>query len=105
VRAARQEWRDIDLSMVRQLGILSRRPSYCVALRLGCAPLAIIPGSADAVVSTLEHSCRLHQQAPESTLAVLPGLGHMIHYPARGEIGRAVDRLMGLARKRPVSIL
>lgn len=67
-------------------------------------PLAIITGSADAVVSTLEHSCRLHQQAPESTLAVLPGLGHMIHYSARGEIGRAVDRLMGLARRRPVSI-
>src|SRR3954467_13320562 len=60
-------------------------------------PLAIITGGMDAIVDARDHSCQLHQQAPESTLTILPGQGHMIHYSARAEIGRAVDGLMGLA--------
>jgi pimeloyl-ACP methyl ester carboxylesterase len=64
-------------------------------------PLAIITGDADAIVDAREHSCRLHQQVAGSTLTMLPGLGHMIHYSARGQIGRAVDGLMGLVSKRP----
>ena len=48
-----------------------------------------------------DHSCRLHQQAPESTLTILPGQGHMIHYAAQGQIGRAADGLMGLPRTKP----
>ena len=67
-------------------------------------PLAIITGDADAVVATADHSRRLHAEVPESTLAVLPGLGHMIHYSARGEIGRAIDRLMVLASKGPTRL-
>jgi pimeloyl-ACP methyl ester carboxylesterase len=64
-------------------------------------PLAIITGSADAVVNARDHSCRLHEQVPESTLTILPGRGHMIHYSAKGQIGRAVDSLMGLASTKP----
>jgi pimeloyl-ACP methyl ester carboxylesterase len=64
-------------------------------------PLAIITGDADAIVDARDHSCRLHQQVAGSTLTMLPGLGHMIHYSARGQIGRAVDGLMGLVSKRP----
>ena len=55
----------------------------------------------DAIVDARDHSCRLHQQAPESTLTILPGQGHMIHYAAKGQIGRAVDGLMGLPRTKP----
>src|SRR5215213_8975779 len=61
-------------------------------------PLAIITGDMDAIVDARDHSGRLHQQAPESTLTILPGQGHMIQYSARGQIGRTVDGLMGLAR-------
>ena len=64
-------------------------------------PLAVITGDADAIVNARDHSCRLHQQAPESTLTILPGLGHMIQYSARSQIGRAVDGLMGLASPNP----
>jgi len=64
-------------------------------------PLAIITGDADIVVAAADHSRRLHAEVPGSTLAVLPGLGHMIHYSARGHIGRAIDRLMVLASKGP----
>jgi pimeloyl-ACP methyl ester carboxylesterase len=58
-------------------------------------PLAIITGSMDAIVDSRDHSCRLHQHAPESTLTIVPGGGHMIHYSAPTQIGRAVDGLTG----------
>ena len=64
-------------------------------------PLEIITGDMDAIVDARDHSCRVHQQAPESTLTILPGQGHMIHYSARGQIGRAVDGLMALVPKGP----
>jgi pimeloyl-ACP methyl ester carboxylesterase len=64
-------------------------------------PLAIITGDADAIVDARDHSCRLHEQVAGSTLTILPGLGHMIQYAARGQIGRAVDSLMGLASNGP----
>ena len=59
-------------------------------------PVAIISGGMDAIVDAREHTCRLHQHSPGSTLTILPGQGHMIHYSARNQIGRAVDGLMGL---------
>lgn len=64
-------------------------------------PVAILTGGMDAVVDARGHSCQLHRQAPESTLTILSGQGHMIHYSARAEIGRAVDGFMGLARAKP----
>jgi pimeloyl-ACP methyl ester carboxylesterase len=64
-------------------------------------PLAILSGDMDAIVDARDHPCRLHQQVAHSTLTLLPGLGHMIHYSAKAQIGRAVDSLMGLARTRP----
>src|SRR3954454_8621362 len=64
-------------------------------------PLAILSGDMDAIVDARDHPCRLHQQVAHSTLTLLPGLGHMIHYSARPQIGRAVDGLMGLASTGP----
>jgi pimeloyl-ACP methyl ester carboxylesterase len=64
-------------------------------------PLAIITGDADAIVDAEAHSRRLHEEVTGSTLTVLSGLGHMIHYSARGQIGRAVDRLTALASNGP----
>lgn len=64
-------------------------------------PLAIITGDADAIVDAQDHSCRLHEEAANSTLAILKGLGHMIHYSARNQIERAVDGQMALASKNP----
>ena len=64
-------------------------------------PLANLTGDADAVVDPHAHSRRLHEIAPRSTFNVLPGQGHMIHYGARGRIGRAVDALMAPPAKGP----
>ncbi len=58
-------------------------------------PVAILSGDADAVVKASEQSVRLHTTIPGSTLRLLPGLGHMIHYGARLKVERAIDAAMG----------
>nr|WP_246413222.1 alpha/beta hydrolase [Methylobacterium brachythecii] len=60
-------------------------------------PVAILSGSADAVVDLHEQSRRLHGEIGGSSLKILPGLGHMIHYAGIGPIGRAIDTLMSPA--------
>lgn len=59
-------------------------------------PVFILAGDADAIVKAGEHSVRLHTTIPGSTLRLLPGLGHMIHYGARLKVERAIDAVMGL---------
>lgn len=59
-------------------------------------PVSILAGDADAIVKVSEHSVRLHTTIPGSTLRLLPGLGHMIHYGARLKVERAIDDLMKL---------
>ncbi|KAB1072746.1 alpha/beta fold hydrolase [Methylobacterium planeticum] len=71
------------------------QPHYA-KLRL---PTAILTGEADAIVDATAQSARLHAEVAGSTLAVLPGLGHMIHYVAKPQIVRAVDGLMALTSK------
>lgn len=66
-------------------------------------PVAILAGEEDAIVETQEQSRRLHGDVAGSTLVLLPKLGHMIHYAARGAIGRAIDSLMQPAAPRPRS--
>nr|WP_232631822.1 alpha/beta hydrolase [Methylobacterium sp. Leaf118] len=64
-------------------------------------PVAILSGDADAMVDAASQSTRLHGTLPESSLKILPGLGHMIHYGARTKIERAVDAVMNTAAGRP----
>ncbi|KMO31803.1 alpha/beta fold hydrolase [Methylobacterium aquaticum] len=68
------------------------QPRYA-GLRL---PVAILSGDTDAVVDPTEQSCRLHAEVAGSTLTLLPGQGHMIHYSAKARILRAVDAQMAL---------
>lgn len=63
-------------------------------------PLAILSGDADAIVDPAGQSCRLHEEVVGSTLTLLPGLGHMIHYAAKPQIVRAVDSIMATDGKR-----
>ena len=67
-------------------------------------PVAILTGDADAVVDAESQSGRLHREIAGSTLKVLPGLGHMIHYSARPWIGRAVDALMAPTQRTTVGL-
>ncbi len=62
-------------------------------------PVAIVTGSADTIVNPATQSMRLHQVLPGSTLKVLPGQGHMIHYGARSAVERVIDAMMGAPRR------
>ena len=55
-------------------------------------PVAIIAGAEDKVIDVEAHSARLHREIGGSTLAVVPGAGHMVHHAAIDEVVAAVDR-------------
>jgi pimeloyl-ACP methyl ester carboxylesterase len=57
------------------------------------APVTIIAGSDDQVVDVGRHSERLHQDLPGSEFVSLPGLGHMVHHLAPGEVADAIERV------------
>jgi pimeloyl-ACP methyl ester carboxylesterase len=59
----------------------------CSGLRM---PVTIMAGAADAVVDPQAHSVRLHDDVPHSELAILPGIGHMLHHAASQEIVAAL---------------
>ena len=58
-------------------------------------PVAILAGEADEIVTATRQSVRLHDEIPHSSLRVLPGLGHMIHYFAQDEIAASIDAVLG----------
>jgi pimeloyl-ACP methyl ester carboxylesterase len=55
-------------------------------------PVAIFAGAEDLVIDVETHSTRLHSEVPQSTLSVVPGAGHMVHYAAVDEIVAAIDQ-------------
>jgi len=56
-------------------------------------PVEIFAGAADRVVRQAGQSPRLHDELPHSTLHLLPGEGHMLHYAMPDAIARAIDRI------------
>jgi pimeloyl-ACP methyl ester carboxylesterase len=56
------------------------------------APLVIAVGAGDPF-ETREHSFRLHEQLPNSTLIVLPGVAHMIPQNHPEAVMKAVKSL------------
>jgi pimeloyl-ACP methyl ester carboxylesterase len=63
-------------------------------------PVAVMTGDGDEIVTPARQSMRLHRTIPGSTLKILPGLGHMIHYSAADEIAIAIDALASGPRSR-----
>ena len=53
-------------------------------------PVAIIAGTGDQIVNTRKHSVRLHEALPGSTLHLVQGAGHMVHYVAQDRILDAI---------------
>lgn len=73
-------------------------------------PLAILAGADDKVADIGRQSQRLHEAVPHSTLHLVPGVGHMIHYAApeavlaaihRVSEGRALDRAAAFPAAQP----
>jgi pimeloyl-ACP methyl ester carboxylesterase len=66
-------------------------------------PVAIVAGSADGVLSTEQHSIRLHRHVPHSTLTVLDGVGHMPHHAAPQAVIAAIAGTTPLVETSPVT--
>ena len=54
-------------------------------------PVAIIAGTADRVVHHQSHAEWLHRKIPQSSLRLLPEIGHMVHYTTPGEVIEAIE--------------
>ncbi|AMB44348.1 alpha/beta hydrolase [Methylobacterium sp. AMS5] len=54
-------------------------------------PVIIIAGGADQIADVGRQSQRLHDELPNSTLIVVPGMGHMIHHLAPEKVVEAVE--------------
>lgn len=55
------------------------------------APLILVAGGEDRMTHASTHSCRLHEELPESELRIIPGAGHMVHHVAPEQVLDAVD--------------
>jgi pimeloyl-ACP methyl ester carboxylesterase len=55
-------------------------------------PVAILAGAEDKVIDVEAHSARLHREIVGSTLAIVAGVGHMVHHTAIDEVVAAVDQ-------------
>lgn len=59
-------------------------------------PVTIFTGTDDGIVDFQTQSSRLHGEIPDSTLVTLPGVGHMVHYAATGQLASAVDEFFAV---------
>ncbi|SPA55833.1 alpha/beta fold hydrolase [Cupriavidus taiwanensis] len=58
-------------------------------------PVTLVAGAGDKMVDAASHSTALHRELPNSTLVLVPGVGHMVHYAATEDIARTVERMTG----------
>lgn len=82
-----------DLSVLKEF-VRTQAPRYG-EIKM---PVAIIAGDKDTVVYTDVHSRAIAKQAPQATLTVLPGVGHMVQYVAAERIIQAVDEIAAQTR-------
>lgn len=59
-------------------------------------PVVIMASIKDGVVNA-KQSRRFHAQIPHSTLRLVPGIGHMLHYAVPEEVAQAIEEAGGLA--------
>ncbi|MGG5820718.1 alpha/beta fold hydrolase [Falsiroseomonas sp. HW251] len=62
---------------------------------LAARKVAILAGTDDRIVDPGRHSVRLHHDIPGSTLRLLPGIGHMLHWAAPELVVEAVNEVSG----------
>ena len=49
-------------------------------------PVVIMAVTDDRIVNHRKHAVRIHQEIPQSTLRLVPGVGHMLHYAVPEQI-------------------
>jgi pimeloyl-ACP methyl ester carboxylesterase len=65
-------------------------------------PLTIIAGTADQVADPHRQSAQLHNVIRHSRLILLPGIGHMLHHFAPGEVVDAIEAIGTRSRLSPI---
>ena len=55
-------------------------------------PTVIFAGGADKVIDPDDHARKLHAELSHSDLHLLPGLGHMLHHAACGQLASVITR-------------
>ena len=76
---------------------LKRQAERYDMLAAPIAPIVVITGDRDTVVSPRHHAMRLAAAVPDARVEVLPGFGHMLHHAAADRIIAAVEELIGRA--------
>lgn len=61
-------------------------------------PLVVMAGAKDRVADVGRQSTRLHEEAPHSSLRLVPNVGHMIHYAVPEAVLAAIDTVSEQAR-------
>jgi pimeloyl-ACP methyl ester carboxylesterase len=56
-------------------------------------PVAIMAGRGDTVVEIVPQPERLHGMVPQSTLQILDGTGHMLHYEFPETVATTIEAL------------
>jgi pimeloyl-ACP methyl ester carboxylesterase len=54
-------------------------------------PVVIMAGAKDRVVDVGRHAMRLHEDIPQSSLRLSPGVGHMLHYAVPEKVADAIE--------------
>jgi len=89
-----------------ELAVMSDAAGDLMPRYASCAvPLALLHGAQDKALDPDLHSQRLADEVSGASVAILPGLGHMIHYFAHDEILSAIDETMVRARPPASSAL
>jgi len=68
------------------------------------APLSILAGDSDLIVSGKENALRLHEAVPKSRLVVLPRTGHQIPFTKPQSVIGEIERLLRLSTTRMLRI-
>ena len=76
---------------------MALRPRY-QELRL---PITLMAGAKDQVIDMRRQSARLHGELPQSTLRVIPGVGHMLHYAVPEQVAEALDAMASTFQRIP----
>ncbi|WP_084544848.1 alpha/beta fold hydrolase [Derxia gummosa] len=63
-------------------------------------PVTLVAGAEDGLIDPQAQTVRLHRELPQSRLLLLPGVGHMAHHAAVGDLVDLIDAMTpGLARR------
>jgi pimeloyl-ACP methyl ester carboxylesterase len=54
-------------------------------------PVVIVAGTNDRVLDHRRNAVRVQQEIPHSTLRLVPGVGHMVHYAAPEQVVDAIE--------------